>query len=106
MDIYHLKAFLGRLYSIPSLELKLVLETDECDPVPAAKPEDDDWSCSEDYSSDDERRSAGDGGDTKKAKEKGEREGRKEKDLWIRREIELVDSTRPVGFWVEGKEAR
>ncbi|KAL8980057.1 MAG: hypothetical protein Q9205_004757 [Flavoplaca limonia] len=107
IDIYRLKAFLGRFYSIPSLELKLVLETDEWDPVPAAKPEDDDWSCSEDYSSDDERRSAGDGGDPRKAKAKGEEEEEgKQKDLWVRREIELVDSTRPVGFWVEGKEAR
>ncbi|KAI4269632.1 MAG: hypothetical protein LQ337_007164, partial [Flavoplaca oasis] len=106
IDIYRLKAFLGRLYSIPSLELKLVLETDEWDPVPAAKPEDDDWSCSEDCSSDDGRRSEGDGGDTKKAKGKGQEEEGKQRDLWVRREIELVDSTRPVGFWVEGKEAR
>ena len=80
-----------------------MLETDEWDPLPAAKPEDDDWSCSEDYSSDDEGRSAGDGVDTTKAKENGEG---KQKDLWVRREIELVDSTQPVGFWVEGKEAR
>lgn len=25
---------------------------------------------------------------------------------WERREVELIDSTREVGFWVEGKEAR
>ncbi|KAI4280346.1 MAG: hypothetical protein L6R38_004529 [Xanthoria sp. 2 TBL-2021] len=102
IDIYRLKAFVGRLYSFPSLELKLVLETDEWDPVPAAKPEDDDWSCSEDDGSEDDESA----GVVERREKKKEKEREKGKNLWVRREIELVDSTRPVGFWVEGKEAR
>lgn len=80
-----------------------MLETDEWDPVPAAKPEDDDWSCSEDeWSEDDE--SAGDVDLRQKQMRTGK--NKKDKNLWARRAIELVDSTRPVGFWIEGKEAR
>ncbi|KAL8666965.1 MAG: hypothetical protein Q9168_007361 [Polycauliona sp. 1 TL-2023] len=121
-SIYHLKALLGRLYSLPSLELKLVLETDEWDPVPAAKPEDDDWSCSEDDSFDEgenadnfdpvngeEKMKKTDGENYETGKEnENEKKEKKEKDknLWLRREIELVDSTRAVAFWIEATEAR
>lgn len=79
-----------------------MLETDEWDPVPAAKPEDDDWSCSEDDGSEDDESA----GVVERREKKKEKEREKGKNLWVRREIELVDSTRPVGFWVEGKEAR
>ncbi|KAL8863064.1 MAG: hypothetical protein Q9178_000437 [Gyalolechia marmorata] len=99
-NIYRLKSLVGRIYSIPCLEIRLVLETDEWDPVPAAKPEDDDWSCSEDAWSEDEW--SDDSTDVKD----GEENMKKDKNLWVRREIELVDSTRPVAFWVEGREAR
>ncbi|KAL8770066.1 MAG: hypothetical protein Q9209_004104 [Squamulea sp. 1 TL-2023] len=97
IDVYRLKALVGRLYSIPCMEIKLVLVTDEWDPIPAAKPEDDDWSCSEDEWSEDE---------APNIEEREQRKREKDKKLWVRREIELVDSTRPVAFWVEGKEAR
>ncbi|KAL8998016.1 MAG: hypothetical protein Q9169_002856 [Polycauliona sp. 2 TL-2023] len=124
MDIYRLKAFVGRLFSIPSMELKLVLETDEWDPVPAVRPEMDDWSCSEAFSSESggedivSRVSCAEGGEGEKSgkvggkgKEKVKvkvkvKDKDKDKNLWTRREIELVDSTRPVSFWVEGKKAR
>ncbi|KAL8926477.1 MAG: hypothetical protein Q9172_001780 [Xanthocarpia lactea] len=95
-NIYRLKSLAGRIYSIPCMEIRLVLETDEWDPVPAAKPEDDNWSCSEDEDESDDSTEVKDG---KRGKEK-------DKNLWVRREIELVDSTRPVAFWVEGREAR
>ncbi|KAL8677702.1 MAG: hypothetical protein Q9224_007167, partial [Gallowayella concinna] len=45
LSIYRLKALLGHHYNIPALEIKLVLETDEWDPVVAERAEDDDWSC-------------------------------------------------------------
>ncbi|KAI4227412.1 MAG: hypothetical protein L6R36_002433 [Xanthoria steineri] len=105
-DIYRLKALVGRLYALPSLEIKLVLETDEWDPVPASKPQDDDWSCSEDETgsgSDDERSSRVGFQKKTQKKTKGDEEERGEK--WIRREVELVDSTRPVGSWIQGPEA-
>ncbi|KAL8787151.1 MAG: hypothetical protein Q9213_002367 [Squamulea squamosa] len=97
VDVYRLKALVGRLYSIPCMEIKLVLETDEWDPVPAAKPEDDDWSCSDDVWSEDE---------TPRIEEQEQRKREKDKNLWVHREIELVDSTRPVAFWIEGREAK
>ncbi len=28
------------------------------------------------------------------------------KERWIRREVELEDGTREVGFWIDGREAR
>ncbi len=88
------------------MEIRLVLETDEWDPVPAAKPEDDDWSCSEDEWSEDE---SDDSTEVKEGGKKNRKTGKekdKDKNLWVRREIELVDSTRSVAFWVEGREAR
>lgn len=107
-DIYRLKALVGRLYALPSLETKLVLETDEWDPVPATKPQDDDWSCSEDDDTGSESDDEGSGhvglqGRKKQKKTKGDEEGKGEN--WIRREVELVDSTRPVGSWIQGSEA-
>ena len=85
------------------MEIRLVLETDEWDPVPAAKPEDDDWSCCEDEWSEDE---SDDSTEVKEGVKKDRKVEGKDKNLWVRREIELVDSTRPVAFWVEGREAR
>ncbi|KAL8721683.1 MAG: hypothetical protein Q9225_001683 [Loekoesia sp. 1 TL-2023] len=97
IDIYALKGIVGRAFSLPPMSLRLILETDEWDPVPAAKPSENDWSCSEDEDSDDDE-------DTK-ARKRTEREERKRK-LWIKREVELMDSTRKAGDWVEGRRAR
>lgn len=82
-----------------------MLETEEWDPVVAERAEDDDWSCCSEDDEDDEEEEEGDGRERAEEKRK-EKEKEKEKGLWVRREIELVDSTRPVGFWVEGREAR
>ena len=35
-----------------------------------------------------------------------EEEGGRRKGKWVRREVELVDGTREVGFWIEEREAR
>ena len=71
------------------MSVKLIWETEEWDPVGEG---DGGWSVSEDES-DEERRL--------------ERTARKkENDRWVRREMELVDGTRAVGFFVEGREAR
>ncbi|KAL8736158.1 MAG: hypothetical protein Q9166_000313 [cf. Caloplaca sp. 2 TL-2023] len=104
IDIYRLKAIVGRAFGLPAMGARLVLETDEWDPVLAGRPEEGDWSCSEDEWSDE----ISEGGEERVKEMEGKRE-RKEKGmgkgLWVRREIELVDSTRPVSFWIEGKEA-
>lgn len=89
IDVYRLKGIVGQLFDIRPMSMKLIWETEEWDPV---GEEDGGWSVSEDES-DEESRS--------------ERTARKsENDKWARREMELVDGTREVGFFVEGKQAR
>lgn len=102
VDVYRLKGIVGHLFAIRPLSIKLVWETDEWDPVGEG---DGGWSVSEDDGSDDddddgERRS------TSTEDEKNREKNKKKKGLWKRRELELVDGTREVGFFVEGMEAR
>ncbi|KAL8824820.1 MAG: hypothetical protein Q9170_008027 [Blastenia crenularia] len=97
IDIYALKGIVGRLFSQPPMSLRLILETDEWDPVPPTKPDENDWSCSEDEDSEEDEEG--------RERKRVEREERRSK-LWVKREEELRDSTRKVGEWVEGKRAR
>ncbi len=101
IDIYQLKGIVGRLFGIRPLDCSLVWETGEWDPV---KGEEDGWSCSEDEESEmgeEVQEHPGAGGPDLKEPDHGKRPGK-----WTRREIELVDSTRDIGFWIEGREAR
>lgn len=77
------------------MSIRLIWETEEWDPVGEG---DGGWSVSEDESDDEAERGV-------ETTEKENREKKKE-ELWKRREMELVDGTREVGFFVEGKEAR
>lgn len=89
VDVYRLKGIVGQLFQIRPMSVKLVWETEEWDPVGEG---DGGWSVSEDDPDEESRL---------------ERTARKkESDKWVRREMELVDGTRAVGFFVEGKEAR
>ena len=106
VDVYRLKGIVGHLFAIRPLSIKLIWETDEWDPVGEG---DGGWSVSEDDGS--SSSSSSDDDDTEKkrsasTKEKKHREQKKKKGLWRRRELELVDGTREVGFFVEGMEAR
>lgn len=121
VDVYRLKGIVGHLFAIRPLSIKLVWETDEWDPVGEG---DGGWSVSEDDESvdeDDESDNEDDGSndddndgsndddnDEKKsiANTEGKKNTEKKMGLWKRRELELVDGTREVGFFVEGKEAR
>lgn len=89
VDVYRLKGIVGQLFNIRPMSVKLIWETEEWDPVGEG---DAGWSVSEDESDGDSRL------------ERTARE--KEHDQWVRREMELVDGTRQIGFFVEGKEAR
>lgn len=91
VDIYNLKGIVCNLFSISFVSCKLIWETDEFDPVGGEDEEG--WSVSEDESDSEER-------------EKRKREKREDKSRWVRREMELTDGTREVGFWVEGPKAR
>ena len=98
VSVYRLKGIVGDLFGIRPMGCKLVWETGQWDPVSG---EDEGWSCSEDDEDEDEEvmLSAG--------IERGGEDGQiKENDKWVQREIELVDSTRDVGYWIEGRTAR
>lgn len=131
VDIYHLKSFLGRSYSIPAMYVRLVLETNEWDPVPTAQLGGLDWGSSNDDDSDDFLDISGgwDRADdnnrmdidpsaasksdeisnpaaiAEKLRRKQEREERGKK-RWVKREVVIPDSTRGIGDWVEGDVAR
>ncbi|KAF6220982.1 hypothetical protein HO133_002663 [Letharia lupina] len=89
VDVYRLKGIVGQLFSIRPMSVKLIWETEEWDPVGEG---DGGWSVSEDESDEESRLER--------------KDKRREKEMWKRREMELVDGTREVGFFVEGKRAR
>ncbi|KAL9576799.1 MAG: hypothetical protein Q9212_006812 [Teloschistes hypoglaucus] len=128
IDIYRLKSLVGRHYSIPSMHVRLVLETNEWDPVPTTQLGGLDWASSNDDDSDDVLDISGGwdcadnnmmdrkpstsvvkpddpGRIAEKTRRKQEREERK-KNRWVKREVVIPDSTRGIGDWVEGDEAR
>lgn len=92
VDVYRLKGIVGQLFNIRPMSVKLIWKTEEWDPVGEG---DGGWSVSEDDSDDD--------GESKSARTERKK---REEDGWERREMELVDGTREVGFFVEGKSAR
>ncbi|KAH8652793.1 hypothetical protein BGZ60DRAFT_473540 [Tricladium varicosporioides] len=92
-DIYRVKGLVGRMFGIPPLDIRLMWETGQWDPVGGYEENED--------SSEDEW--------------DGEIEGDKKEELgimdtkrgkWMEREVEIMDSTRQVGFCVDGSEAR
>lgn len=90
VNVYRLKGIVGRAFGIRPMGCRLVWETGEWDPMSGPEidgHDDGEWSC--------------DG-----SEEEGEERGREKKGRWVRREVELVDGMRAVGFWIEGREAR
>lgn len=81
-DMYRVKGFVGRLFGVKPLNVRLVWETGEMDPV--AGDMDANWDSEDDEGDDD-----------------AERKGN-----WAPREIELEVGTREVGFWVDVNEAK
>ena len=107
IDIYQLKGIVGRLFNLRPMKCRLIWETGEWDPV---KGEEDGWSCSEEEelareALGEREREPQDGTRKQKQKKKHGKPGA-EPEKWTRRETELVDGTRNVGFWIEGREAR
>ena len=89
-EIYRVKGIVGRLFGVKPLYIRLIWETGEFDPVAQYEEGEVD-------SSDDE-----DDGLTTQTKEPlpagtGE---------WMKREIDIENSTRQIGYFVEGMEAR
>lgn len=92
-DVYRIKGIVGRLLGVRPLGCKLIWEMGEWDPM--GREDEDIWSCSEEEGDDDDQ-------DQIRAEaDEGNREGK-----WVKREVELVDGTKDVGFWIDRREAR
>jgi hypothetical protein len=94
-DIYRIKAIVARLFSIPPLRFRLIWETEEWDPIAETKADHDEWTSSEE-----------DQGEEDPLRDSVVKQDTNQK--FVRREEELVDSTREVGFWLSDhiREAR
>ena len=88
-DVYKVKGIVGRAFEVAPLSLRLVWETGEWDPV--AGYEDEENSDDED----DDAQTINDNGSTSKDKGK-----------WMKREVEIEDGTRQIGFCVDGTEVK
>lgn len=87
LDVYAVKSFVARKFGLPSLAFKLVWETEEWDPVYKENLDEDEWD-----SDDEEEVAETKGSDGHDIREQG---GQK----FVRRQEELVDSTRDIGVW-------
>jgi hypothetical protein len=90
-DIYRVKGIVGRLFGVKPLHIQLIWETGEYDPVAGYEEEEND-------SSDDE--------DDNMMAVKTEEPAKVDTGKWMKREVNIEDSTRQVGYFVEGVEAR
>ncbi|MCJ1476002.1 hypothetical protein MMC13_004666 [Lambiella insularis] len=114
VSVYFLKAEVGALFALPPMHVRLVWETGEWDPVGRALgPEDDEfWSVGSDdeekEEEEEEEEEEEQSADVEADFEMGSaaRADGREQGKWVRRKVELLDGTREVGFWIEGREAR
>jgi hypothetical protein len=88
-DIYRVKGIVGRMFDIRPLSMRLIWETGEWDPVAGYEEEEED----EDSDYEGEGRT-------------GKSAASAEKGKWMRREVEIEDGTRQVGFCVDGMDAK
>ncbi|KAK1965571.1 CAP-Gly domain-containing protein [Colletotrichum sublineola] len=97
-DIYAVKGVAGRLFGTEPLRLHLVWETGEWDPVGGFDEDDN----ADDSSDEEDAGNSGEGAemetDTIAREEKGGR--------WVKREVELKDGPRQLGFCVDGMDVR
>ncbi|KAI0512475.1 Thioesterase/thiol ester dehydrase-isomerase [Xylaria bambusicola] len=93
-DIYAVKGIAGRLFGVKPLSVRLIWETGEWDPVAGFDDEVEDSSDDEEVQ-EEKMTSSGDNVPT------GEEPGK-----WVKREVELPDGSRQLGFCVDGLEAR
>ncbi|KAL4908324.1 hypothetical protein BDW74DRAFT_147252 [Aspergillus multicolor] len=84
-DTYQVKAIVSRLFGITPFEFRLIWETDELDPVSKENMDiEDEW----DSEAEEEDASADNLNSGDEAK-------------FVKREVELVDTTRDIGFWFQ-----
>jgi tubulin-specific chaperone E len=97
-DIYQVKGIVGRLFGLRPLSLRLIWETGEWDPVAGFEDQEED-SEDDDPTEDIQihRNEVAQDANVEMNNEKGR---------WMRREVELEDGTRQIGFWIDGMEAK
>ncbi|KAI2636149.1 Thioesterase/thiol ester dehydrase-isomerase [Xylaria nigripes] len=96
-DIYTVKGIAGKLFGAKPLSLRLIWETGEWDPVGGFDDEVGDSSEDEEVSTAEESKVSV----SADRKQLEERTGK-----WIKREVELPDGPRQLGFCVDGSEAK
>ncbi|PTB81306.1 L domain-like protein [Trichoderma longibrachiatum ATCC 18648] len=97
-DIYAVKGIVGKMYGLKPLKLRLIWETGEWDPVAGYDEKDGD----DDVSDDDEEMVDVDGdGQAEAGGEADDQAGR-----WVKREVELTDGPKQLGYCVDGLRAR
>lgn len=99
IGIYALKGIVARLFGLRAMSLRLIWETDEWDPVAG---ESDGWSVSDEDTDLDTGALSGDNPPLEAGTAQIGRASRQ----WVRREVELMDGTKDIGFWIENPEAR
>lgn len=97
VDIYAVKGIAGKLFGEGPLDLKLIWETGEWDPV--AGFDDQEGDSSDEEAEEEERERRGD--DTHGAEDAADRPGR-----WIKREVELKEGPRQLGYCVDGVDVK
>ncbi|KGQ12331.1 Tubulin-specific chaperone E [Beauveria bassiana D1-5] len=103
-DMYAVKARVAKLYGVSPLRLRLVWETGEWDPVAKKHSDEGDTSDEDDDDDDDEvavpvaRDATRDTYDEKLADGQSGR--------WVKREVELRDGPRQLGYWVDGLDVK
>ncbi|KAI1425395.1 Thioesterase/thiol ester dehydrase-isomerase [Xylaria sp. FL1777] len=98
-DIYAVKGIVGKLFGVKPLSIRLIWETGEWDPVAGFDDEVEDSSGDEEeLPAVDERQVTATRTDNSHV---GEQAGK-----WVKREVELPDGLRQLGFCVDGLEAK
>lgn len=98
-DGYRVRAIVSRLFSLPLFRFRLIWETDEWDPVEEVHVGGEEWDSDAEHDDGDQAANSGSDGRVV-VNADGTR--------FIKREVELMDSVRPVGFWFDDalREAR
>ncbi len=108
-DIYQVKGIVGRLFGLRPLTLRLIWETGEWDPVAGYEDEEEDSDEDDEVEFEESQENArGHSDDYTPSLEADNRElpMGKEKGKWMRREVELENGTRQIGFWLDGMDAK
>ena len=99
-DIYTVKGIAGRLFGLSPLRIRLVWETGEWDPVAGFDEE------AGDSSDEEEAEVVAATGEPDPVGTENIRAASSKTGRWVKREVELKDGPRQLGYCVDGLEAR